>query len=106
MVFGDPKNERIQLNEDSVWAGPGEVFIDSKGTPQDLQELRTMIDEGLLAEADNFIIRKFSRGGIVRSHQTLGDVHIQWKGSDAGVVGSASLPIINHSTSVARSSFP
>jgi len=85
MVFGDPEKERIQLNEDSVWAGPGEALVDAKGTPQDLKEIRTMIDEGKLAEADAFIIRKFSRGSITRSHQTLGDLHIDWQSSEAGI---------------------
>jgi len=46
-----------------------------------------MIDKGRLAEADSFIIRKFSRGSIVRSQQTLGDVRIHWQDSDAGITG-------------------
>ena len=86
MVFGDPENERIQLNEDSVWAGPGEKTVNAKGTPHDLKQLRQLIDDGKLAEADKFIISKFSRGSIIRSHQTLGDLHILWKGVKTKVV--------------------
>ena len=85
MVFGNPNNERIQLNEDSLWAGPGETMVDAKGTPQDLAELRKLIDEGKLVEADDFIVEKFSRGKIIRAHQTLGDLHIKWQDTEQEV---------------------
>ena len=84
-MFGNPNNERIQLNEDSLWAGPGETMVDAKGTPQDLAELRKLIDEGKLVEADDFIVEKFSRGKIIRAHQTLGDLHIKWQDTEQEV---------------------
>jgi len=46
MVFGDPDFERIQLNEDSVWAGEARDVKLSIGTPADLTEMRRLIDEG------------------------------------------------------------
>ncbi len=85
MVFGNPTKERIQLNEDSVWAGPGETIVNAKGTPDDLVTLRQLIDDGKLAEADKFITKKFSRGEITRSHQTLGDLHITWKSNQTKI---------------------
>jgi alpha-L-fucosidase 2 len=87
MVFGNPDNERIQLNEDSMWAGERKDVKLSIGTPADLAEMRKLIDENKLAEADREIVKRFSRGGVRRSHQTLGDLHIDWKNTGKPVTG-------------------
>ena len=57
MVFGDPRLERIQLNEDSMWpGGPGGVggsnWGDAQGSRQDLDEIRQMLVDGKVHEAD------------------------------------------------------
>ncbi|UJH90709.1 glycoside hydrolase family 95 protein [Antarcticibacterium sp. 1MA-6-2] len=78
MVFGDPENERIQLNEDSMWPG-GPDWGNSKGTPEDLKFLRQLIENGNIEQADNEIVERFSYKGIVRSHQTMGDLFIQFE---------------------------
>ncbi len=85
MVFGDPNKERIQLNDDSMWAGPGEQMVNAKGTPEDLKKVRALIDAGKYAEADAFLVQAFSRRSIVRSHQTLGDLHLHWRNNDTPV---------------------
>jgi alpha-L-fucosidase 2 len=33
MVFGDPKQERIQFNEDTVWAGEPMDYVNSEAGP-------------------------------------------------------------------------
>ncbi|MGB5667583.1 MAG: glycoside hydrolase family 95 protein, partial [Maribacter sp.] len=77
MVFGDPNHERIQLNEDSMW--PGAVdWGDSRGTPEDLAEIRKLLKEGKTREVDSLIVEKFSYKTIVRSHQTMGDLYIDF----------------------------
>lgn len=78
MVFGDPKNERIQLNEDSVWAGEAKDIKLAIGTPEDLAHVRRLIDDGALAEASRELPKRFSRGSVRRSYQTLGDLWIDW----------------------------
>lgn len=78
MVFGDPIHERIQLNEDSMWSG-GPDWGDSKGTSKDLKTLRELIINGEISIADKFIIDKFSYKDIKRSHQTMGDLYIDFK---------------------------
>jgi alpha-L-fucosidase 2 len=77
MVFGDSNHERIQLNEDSMWPG-GPDWGNSKGTPEDLEYIRTLIDEGKVHESDKEIVERFSYKSIVRSHQTLGDLFIDF----------------------------
>jgi alpha-L-fucosidase 2 len=82
MVFGDPGREHIQLNEDSMWAGELKDIKSSIGAPADLAEIRKLIDEGKLEEADRELIKRFSRGGVTRSHQTLGDLYLDWKNAE------------------------
>jgi alpha-L-fucosidase 2 len=78
MVFGNPKNERIQLNDDSMW--PAKLNWDEPaGNKDDLQKIRQLITDGQVQEADELIVEKFSRKGIVRSHQTLGELFIDWE---------------------------
>lgn len=79
MVFGDPNHERIQLNEDSMWPGAGD-WDDAKGTPEDLAEIRQLLNEGKHHLVDSLIVEKFSYKTIVRSHQTLGDLYIDFDG--------------------------
>ncbi|MDG2397385.1 MAG: glycoside hydrolase family 95 protein [Flavobacteriaceae bacterium] len=77
MVFGDPKNERIQLNDDSLW--PNDLEWDEpKGTPEDLNKIRTLLLNGESKLADSLLVEKFSNKTVIRSHQTLGDLFLKW----------------------------
>ena len=81
MVFGGVKKERLQLNEDSLWPG-GPEWSDSKGTRENLEEIRKLLKEGKKQLADSLIIEYFSNKGIVRSHQTMGDLWIEFNIGD------------------------
>jgi len=78
MVFGDPVNERIQLNEDSMWPG-GPEWGNSKGTPEDLEEIRNLIRTGNVHLADSLLVERFSYKWVARSHQTMGDLFIDFE---------------------------
>lgn len=78
MIFGDPLNERIQLNEDSMWPGAPD-WGDARGTPDDLRAIRSLLHEGKTEEVDSLIVAKFSYKTIVRSHQTMGDLYIDFQ---------------------------
>ncbi|MCX2679763.1 glycoside hydrolase family 95 protein [Galbibacter sp. EGI 63066] len=84
MVFGDPVSERIQLNEDSMWpGGPASPagrpdWGNSKGTKEDLDHIRQLIRDGKVHEADKEIVERFSYKGVARSHQTMGDLFIDF----------------------------
>jgi len=78
MVFGDPQHERIQLNEDSMWPGAPD-WGNSKGTEQDLIEIRKLLKDGKNQEVDKLIVDKFSYRSIKRSHQTMGDLYINFQ---------------------------
>ncbi len=77
MVFGKTSNEHIQLNDDSMWpANTG--WDESNGNKQDLEKIRTLLFNGKNTEADNLLVEKFSRKKVIRSHQTLGDLYIDF----------------------------
>ena len=78
MVFGDPQHERIQLNEDSMWAGAAD-WGNSKGTKDDLIEIRKLLVDGKNHKVDKQIVDKFSYKSIKRSHQTMGDLYIDFQ---------------------------
>lgn len=78
MVFGDTAHERIQLNEDSMWAG-GPDWGNSKGTPEDLQQIRQLLNNGKHHKVDQLIVEKFSYKSVKRSHQTMGDLYIDFQ---------------------------
>ena len=78
MVFGDPQHERIQLNEDSMWSGAPD-WGNSKGTEEDLIEIRQLLKDGKNQEVDKLIVDKFSYRTIKRSHQTMGDLYINFQ---------------------------
>jgi len=77
MVFGDPVNERIQLNEDSLWPG-GPEWGKAKGTPKDLKEIRDLMKTGNVHLADSLLVERFSYKWITMSHQTMGDLFISY----------------------------
>ena len=78
MVFGDPINERIQLNDDSMWPGDPENWKEPSGNIRDIQMIRQFLFQGRNVEADRLFEQKFSNKRILRSHQTLGDLRIQF----------------------------
>ena len=81
MVFGIPGKERIQLNEDSMWPGGPDDWGLADGTPADLAQIREYLIAGDHQKADSLLVLKFSRKEVTRSHQTMGDLWMDfnWK---------------------------
>jgi len=81
MVFGGTNAERIQLNEDTVWAGPP-VPQDRVGAHKHIAAARKLIFEGKYAEAQRIMQREVMGPRISpRSYQTLGDLRITMPGA-------------------------
>ena len=73
MVFGGTDAERVQLNEDSVWAGsarPREREVEDGA----LAEARAMFFQGKVLEGQQKMQDEFLSERWIRSHQTLGDL--------------------------------
>ncbi len=81
MVFGGTTTERIQLNEDSLWAGPP-VPEDRVGAHKHIAKARQLIFEGKYSEAQAIMQQEVMAPRISpRSHQTLGDIRITMPGT-------------------------
>ncbi|RME92924.1 MAG: glycoside hydrolase family 95 protein [Verrucomicrobia bacterium] len=77
MVFGGTSRERIQLNEDSVWAGPP-VPVNADNLGPKLAEIRRLFFAGRNAEGEQRVAREILAPRISpRSYQTLGDLWIE-----------------------------
>lgn len=77
MVYGNPNKEQIQLNEDSLWPGENGWGL-AEGTPEDLKSVRELLIAGENKKADALFVDKFLTKSISRSHQTLGDLWIDF----------------------------
>lgn len=78
MIFGRCKRERIQLNEESLWAG-SKVNNNNLQAMEYLPEIRDAIFKGNCSRAEE-LSNRFMVGTPpeVRSYQTLGDLYINY----------------------------
>ncbi|MCA8951863.1 MAG: glycoside hydrolase family 95 protein [Planctomycetes bacterium] len=79
MVFGGMRKERLQLNEDSLWAG-SPVDRDRHGAHEHLAKARELLFAGEYAAAEALVQQEFMSERWVRSHQTLGDLLLEFPG--------------------------
>ncbi|HEX3025327.1 MAG TPA: glycoside hydrolase family 95 protein, partial [Chitinophagaceae bacterium] len=82
MIYGDPANETIQLNENTVWAGQPNRN-DNPDAKAALPEVRKLIFEGKYNEAQDLvnqkIITKTSHG---MPYQTVGNLKLSFPGHE------------------------
>ena len=85
MVFGDPWNETIQLNEESLWAGCPQ---DGNAASADrIPEIRSLLLDGRVAEADSLANLCLEGDPIrIRSYQTFGELEIRFFEKEKDVV--------------------
>lgn len=76
MVFGGIRDERLQLNLDSLWGGSPQDRERSVA-PGRLERARELWFAGRVTEAQRIMQDEFMSERLVRSHQTLGDLFIQ-----------------------------
>ena len=81
MVFAHPRSDRIQLNDDSLW--PYDLqWEHPPGGPEELKSIREILLQGDAKSADSLMVHYFSNKSITRSHQTLGDLYLNWEHRD------------------------
>ncbi len=81
MVFGNVYEERIQVNEESLWAGK-RLNTNNPDALKELPKIRKLIFEGKIDEA--YRLGNKSLLGTpprFRSYQTLGDIHLSFDSS-------------------------
>lgn len=75
MVFGGIDHERLQLNEDSVWAGQA-VNRNREVAEGRLDDARALFFAGKVVEGQQLMQQEFMSPRWIRSHQTLGELEI------------------------------
>ena len=80
MVFGQPGNERIQVNEESIWYG-GPVNRINPDLREYLPQIRELIFNGEISKAEQLMIPAMSGcPNSVHPYQTLGDINVYFQG--------------------------
>ncbi|MCZ2150601.1 MAG: glycoside hydrolase family 95 protein [Bryobacterales bacterium] len=83
MVFGGPAAERLQLNEDSVWAGEKRDRINPLAR-QALPEVRRLLAAGKLREAEDLAGKALiATPRRMPPYQPLGDLHLRFPGHES-----------------------
>ena len=84
MVFGRIENERIQLNEESLWAGK-QIDVNNPGAANHLKEIQQLLLNGENKKAyDLSTLYLLQTPPRFRSYQTLGDLFIDF-GEQGGI---------------------
>lgn len=83
MVFGGVTQERLQLNEDTLWSG-GPRQGDNPAAATVLPAVREAIFAGRYVEADR--LARQMQGIFTQSYLPLGDLWLDFDGLDAGAV--------------------
>ena len=79
MVFGGIEKETIQLNEESVWAGPPVPEAKPEAW-KSIEKARELIFSGKYVEADEMVQKNVMSDRIApRSYQTLGDLNMKFQ---------------------------
>ena len=76
MVFGQPVDEVLKLNEDSIWSG-GKRNRNNPDAREGLQEVRTLLKEERIAEAEEIAFQKMQ--GVTpnsRHYMPLGNLNL------------------------------
>lgn len=81
MVYGNPVNEELQLNEETVWGG-GPHRNDQPNALKALPEVRRLVFEGKNEEAQHLIDREFRTPQSGMPYQTIGSLMLNFPGHE------------------------
>ncbi len=82
MVFGGTAGERIQFNEDTLWAG-GPRDYSHPGAADSLHEIRQLLFDGKQREAETLAMEKFMSVPLRQvAYQAFGDLLLEFPGHE------------------------
>lgn len=81
MIFGGVSEDRLQLNEDTIWSGNVRDY-DRIGAYKNLPEIRRLFVEGKPLEAEKKITQEMLGERPLGCYQPLGDIHLNFPGMD------------------------
>jgi len=82
MVFGGVRNERLQINEDTLWGG-GPYDPSNPQSLKVLPEVRRLIFAGKRAEATRLAAQMLSKPLRQMPYQTVGSVYLKFAGHES-----------------------
>ena len=83
MIFGDPVNEKIQLNEGTFWSG-GPSRNDNPDALEALPAIRQLIFEGKYSEAETMVNQNMTAKQLHGSKfQPVGNLNLSFSGHDS-----------------------
>lgn len=78
MVFGNKEQEKLQLNEDSLWYGGPQERI-NQDAKENLEKVRELILSGKIPEAQDLLLHAFSgTPASQRPYQPFGELYIRY----------------------------
>lgn len=78
MIAGNLREERIQVNEETIWYGGWEDRLNPDAR-ENLPKLRELVRQGRISEAEHLIRLAFISGPDgQRGYQTLGDIEMKY----------------------------
>lgn len=81
MVYGDPANEQLQLNEETIWGG-GPHRNDNPNALKALPVVRQLIFDGKNGEAQKMIENEFRTPRNGMPYQTIGSLFLHFPGHE------------------------
>ena len=106
MVFGDPRREHLQLNEDTLYSGEPPSDLRSINIRPDRDKVIALIRAGKYAEADAFIAGNWLGRGQP-CYEPLGDLFIEYDYPNTTFAArSGSSPIQNPESKIQNSPVP
>lgn len=83
MIYGDPVNEKVQLNEDTFWSG-GPSRNDNPNALKALPQIRQLIFDGKFKEAEELINQNVKATELHGStYQVVGNLNLAFKGHES-----------------------
>jgi len=83
MVFGGVAEERIQFNEDTLWAGKPRNYVRA-GSADIVPQVRALLAEGKITEAQDLARAKMLSDPVrQKPYQAFGDIHLAFPGHEA-----------------------
>lgn len=77
MIFGNPDNELLQLNENTLYSGePSVIFDDIKVTPEAFDQVVSLLKSEEYNKANDIVTKEWL-GRLHQYYQPLGDLHIE-----------------------------
>jgi alpha-L-fucosidase 2 len=84
MIFGDPIQDRLQLNETTLYSGDPDATFKSISVRKDFPEVNQLMQEKKYSEAQEFIQKNWL-GRAQECYQPLGDLWIDFDHEDSAV---------------------